>query len=90
MVQLVEEYPEFQQIAVARPVVDDAHRAAVDLGIPERADDPTFWREVHQARQAGARGVGVAYAIAEQDAKDQITGRNAGARGSGVLPFGGG
>lgn len=90
MTQLVEEHPELQEIAVAQPVVDDARRAAVELGIPERAEDPSFWRDVHAARQAGARGADVAYAIAERHAKEQIvTGGNPGARGAGCLPFGG-
>ena len=63
---------------------------AVELGIPERADDPSLWREVHEARQAGARGANIAYEIAQRHAREQIvTGGNPGSRGAGCLPFGG-
>jgi hypothetical protein len=90
MTQLAEDHPELAELPVAQAVVNDARRAAVELGIPERAEDPTFWRDVHVARQAGARGADVAYAIAERHAKEQIvTGGNPGSRGAGCLPFGG-
>jgi hypothetical protein len=47
-------------------------------------------REVHEARQPGARGANVAYEIAQRHVRDQIvSGGNPGPRGAGRLPFGG-
>jgi hypothetical protein len=78
--QLADSYPELGELPVLQAVVDDAHRAAVELGIPESANDPGFWRFVHEARQAGARGGDVAYAIAERKAVEEIvTGGSPGA-----------